>query len=1511
MSGWHKINDSPTVFVFVHGLLSNSAKCWTSDSGIFWPDLIAEDPRFKSPSIFLAEYHTSILSNDYGVHNCADEVFEQLKREDSSRNIPPINKDNIVFVTHSAGGIVTRYLLASYSDYFCEKNIGLCLYASPSFGSKWSSWLRPIAGIFNHKLAKELSWGSPLLENLDERFKQLLDTKKLSIVGMEACENMAPLRIPFIKNRFVEKASAYRYFPRIILIASSDHSSIVKPITRECQSHQVLLDFVIDKSLLKTQSEIQNRVSSNEESLPSDVFHLSSFSAELVDKKIEEEMDLLRKTRFFEECDRPTQVFKLAKRLVEGDLSGGANAARGRGLAWCARLLSPNEELEKAEECLKLANTLTTCPEIEIAKAFIFSKKGDKNAALNILAGINSPMSRTAGFMVVSNHDGSQAAIDWLKTSGINTTDLDPDGKYYLLEKQINLSQWEAARKTLEVLSNDDLNEAPALHHLIAMTHLLSVVPAELCSYVLTEIPFNAESFPLASDADSINVRRVAKACFIKAAKVVRQLNLIRSADKLEEYALWLELKDPDESEKGREKLEARLRNPESALRLVHLALQFGIELDLEIVKQEIERQKSLHGEITHDAAIARFSLAFIKETPEGTANYIEKHFKELSKYINKKVMRFAQIEMLAKAGLQGKAQEFLNILVEEGITEAEENRCKEIISRAEGTDPIEAQKELFKQTDSLADLGALVIELESKEKWDSLCEYGEIIFERTKSLQDAERFANALSNTQKTEQLVKFIKANASLMEQSQSLRMLFCWSLFDEGAFLEARTELANLNNDQGIQNYRALQINLGIALGDWNSLSAIVANDCAEKDNRSAQELLGAAQLSLCLGSHHAKELIFAAAAKGSDDAEVLASAYFYASSADWEDDEEVSKWIQKAAELSGDDGPVQMMTFRDFLDRKPEWDRRESETWKLLSQGKIPVFLAAKSLNKSLVQLMLFPAFANLTENDLRKKGCIPTFSGKRQLTPLKVGGSIGLDATALLTLSYLNLLEKALDVFDTVYLPHSTLAWLFEERKKASFHQPSRIRNAHKIQSLLATDVLMKFEASTVPDSVLSDQIGDELALLIAEAEKVRDNDDLQRIVVRPSPVHRVASLIDEEADLTAHADVLSNCQSIVDKLRQKGQITAEEEKKAKAYLQIQEKPWPNQPEISDGAILYLDDLAVTYFLQLGILEKLKTAGFKPIVSPRKVSETNELISYESISDQVIGAIEHIRTVTNSRIESGKIRLGRRPNMKGTEEQSIFTHPTGDIFTLAKNCDVVISDDRCINQHTNIDIGSELQTPIFTTLDFIDGLEFNGSITVEDRLEFRTKLRKAGYIFVPVSNKELEFHLDACQIQEDKLIETAELKAIRESILKVRMSSYLQLPQEAPWLNTVFQVFNQVLKGLWKADADFSSVRVRSNWLIDQLDMCGWAHSFGGAIGDNLVNTERGVQIISVLLPLVSAPPDVKEKYFSWVEDKVLARIKEQHPDLYSSIIDRVRILIANMADKDISEGGAM
>ena len=299
-----------------------------------------------------------------------------------------------------------------------------------------------------------------------------------------------------------------------------------------CRNHHAVVDGqheTYPADMLKEwkqthESEIQKRLSADLKSVQPDVFSNPYFPTALVDQKISDDVDLLRKSRFFIEFDSVRSSLALARRLVREELSGGSDALRSRALAWCVRFLF-TEELDEAEEYLKLSKTLGSCPEIEIADAFICSRKGDKSAALSALAIINTPISRSAALMVVAHHDGSQGAVDWLKTAGIDATDLDPEGKYILLTHQLQLAKWEAARKALDALSDDDLHEAPVLHHMMAITHLLSTVPTELRDVVLNQLPFEAAGFPLASDAAAIDARRVAHRSFIDAAEVAQQLN--------------------------------------------------------------------------------------------------------------------------------------------------------------------------------------------------------------------------------------------------------------------------------------------------------------------------------------------------------------------------------------------------------------------------------------------------------------------------------------------------------------------------------------------------------------------------------------------------------------------------------------------------------------------------------------------------------------------------------------------------------------------------------------------------------------------------------------------------------------------------------------------------------------------------------------------------------------------------------------------------------------------------
>ena len=1039
-----------------------------------------------------------------------------------------------------------------------------------------------------------------------------------------------------------------------------------------------------------------------------------------------------------------------------------------------------------------------------------------------------------------------------------------------------------------------------------AMAYLLNTVPLELRNSVLNQVPFEAASFAMDSEAKAIEARRTARSHFAAAAQAARELDCRRAATVPDRYALWLELEDWEHCDRGRQRLEERLGELESALYLVPLALQYGIPLELDKVEQEIERQIALQGEVSPDAASARLALAFIQGTPEAAANYIDLHFDTITSHADTVSVLYFQCKLLALGGKPKRAKGYLKRLQEEDISQAMESRLAIVMAKAEGGDTLEALKKLFRQTDSIVDLGALVTELETRRDLSTIIEYGEILFERTHYVRDAERLVNALHNEGKSAQAIELIESNCDFLPQSPNLQMCYSWSLYHEGELLEAQRELGKLDEDWEDEYYRHLQVNLAVALEDRDSLSVAITSGYRQTENRSAQELLRAAELFLSLNPRSAKRLLYAAAEKGNDDAQVLSRAYFLAVKAGWEVDAKIASWLQSAFDLSGEDGPLWSVTPSELLDMIPEWDRQEFNIRKQLNRGEAPMFFAAQLLNRSLIKLMLSPALANSAEHDLRRRIGVPAFSGQRGPTELVAGGKIGLDYTALLTLGFLGLLDKVFDAFSTVYVPHSTFAWLLEERQNASHHQPNEVKNAQLILDLLREGSLETVSHSTQADKKLIVEVGEDLATLIAEAEDIA-HEDRQRLVVRPNPVHRILSLGEEEADLTRHYPVLSSCQAIVRKLYDMGEIDESVEKNASAYLQQQEKPWPNQPEIAEKAILYLDNLSVHYLIHTGILEILCRLRFKLIVSPSQESESNAHIAYERFSEKVIDAIEDMSSVVRQGVDSGKVKIGKRRDIGNGDEQYLTDFQIAELFAIAEDCEATIADDRFFNQNGYIE-HKDVQASLYTTLDLLDTLVSAGQISDGVRQRCRTNLRRAGYYLVPLTEDELTVQLDAAEVKDGKVIERAHLRAIRESILHVRMNDWLQLPKEGVWLDTLFEVFVPVLRGLWRAGADIPSVEARSNWILDQVDVHGWTHRLDPENRENIIKSIRTRIIFKLITSLpADVPPDIRESYWTWVEKFVLNPVKDLEPDLYTEIVNLKRRQISELANTDITE----
>jgi hypothetical protein len=118
---WYRRSDIGTVLVFVHGVLSDSRSCWlskTEQTQEYWPRLIAGDELFKDVGIYLGGYYTAVDAGRYEIRNAADELRDALSRGGDSA---VLSNNRIIFICHSTGGIVVRYILINNTDHLLTK----------------------------------------------------------------------------------------------------------------------------------------------------------------------------------------------------------------------------------------------------------------------------------------------------------------------------------------------------------------------------------------------------------------------------------------------------------------------------------------------------------------------------------------------------------------------------------------------------------------------------------------------------------------------------------------------------------------------------------------------------------------------------------------------------------------------------------------------------------------------------------------------------------------------------------------------------------------------------------------------------------------------------------------------------------------------------------------------------------------------------------------------------------------------------------------------------------------------------------------------------------------------------------------------------------------------------------------------------------------------------------------------------------------------------------------------
>jgi hypothetical protein len=1516
-----------THVIFVHGLNGDNLEYWqVGDPPTFWPDWLAED--IEGTAVWSLGYPAAASkwqsSSAMALPDRATNILPELLDE------PRLQQGNIIFVCHSQGGLVIEETLRlmddrAGSDRRCEDFIRrvrrVAFLGSPFRGAGIASGLVVLGRVLPFRWHESVHG----LVRFDSHLRQLL-AWYVTFITTNKVESLVlreTLALPGWKGLFgpvVKADSADPGFPppHLIVPLDLDHDGLRQATSRRHPVYERLVSFVrrpmegahqrsaiieridgVGQALSQELGDVSADVKKLVAAIEMSTFDKSSVRNNdnaVVTAEAEKRVWAVRRSRFAVGYDTALEARRLHKDLTEGELLKAQRDVRRVALAWCARVLSATDP-DEAARFLNDADMLGAGDENVIAAAFIVAhRSGDTEAALAKIAPLTSSMARSASLIIATHNKPAEVSVDWFAKTTWDFDDLDGDGKFLLEQKRIEAGLIEDCLADAELVSEQDFEQTPMLLATVAAVNLAVALPEEFRPAVFAHQRFEIDDIILRGDATSMAHRRRAQKLYERAEQHFRSIGIPALADIAADYALWLGLLDPAGKVAARSQLEASMSDTRHALRRLPMALQFGIDIDLEEAERQIEAATAVSGSSSLEAAIGRFALARTKKAGD-LATYIGTHREQLTQYYTAEFILSVEIQALAKSGQVPVGRLKLGELAKAGVSEAAVSGLTRLLDEVEGADPVALREAQFHETGTLPDLMNLVEALKKQEDWTRLIPFAEALVERAATVPNATLYSEALYRDGRHEDVLRIAEKYPEFLDASQTLKSIVAWSHYQLGHLKEAK-EFAALLGGADRENALNLRANISIASGDWNAVNTVVEEEWAARESRNATELVQAGLLAQHIGSARSRDLITAAARMAPDNPEVLVACYNAATNSGWEDSSEIFQWLNAAIELSDENGPVQKFDLQQLLDMQPDWNEREGKAWEAIAAGSTPLFAAAHVLNQSLLGLFLTPALANLAERDPRRRGLVLAFSGVRRDVSIESTTSIVLDPTALLTLSFLGQLQTVIDEFERAVIPHTTLSWLLTEKQKIAVGQPSRVRAAQDLRRAVDAGLLTIFDGPTGIDGDLDRDVGADLAELLVAAKEATGASQ-QHLVVRPYPVHRPSSLMKETADLTRYEDCIVGTWEIVAALGAHGQLTAAEEKEATAYLEHHEPRWSNPPVIRKGAVLYLDGLAVTYLQHLGLLERLKAAGFAPIISKSDVSSADGLIRYSAFSAATQEAIELIRATLSSGIESGKVRLGASKEPPAEYTLALAQHPTNSLFHLAATADALVVDDRFFNQHAWFDIGTEKKVPILTSMDLIKHLVAKGRLDSSQHLDLLAKLRRAGFGLVPFASDELVSLLTLAPILDDQLVETAELKAIRESLLRLRMTDAVQLPQEHVWFDGFLVAFTRALRAQWNGEDTVMAARLKSNWIVGLFDIRGWAHRMAPD-GFNPAARYRAQLLMLMMLP--EAPEELREAYWSWLTDVVLNPIRQQSPGLFEDLVAGVSEHIASAVE---------
>lgn len=646
-------------------------------------------------------------------------------------------------------------------------------------------------------------------------------------------------------------------------------------------------------------------------------------------------------------------------------------------------------------------------------------------------------------------------------------------------------------------------------------------------------------------------------------------------------------------------------------------------------------------------------------------------------------------------------------------------------------------------------------------------------------------------------------------------------------------------------------------------------------------------------------------------------------------------------QMMSDAAAGRGPMKQMLFADAVAWMRERNLALSELNRKYGTGEIPVHLWVNQRGLTLVQLFQGIAAGNKNETDVGKQFRIMGRSGARLPYPTAFfdsssGWTLHLDVSTLILADYLGILDLLESQFRPIKISRHVVTSLIEQRDNLMPHQRSQLDNSRSIIKLFQDKKLRTFEGDTA-DGTLDKAI--DLIKTGLKPESGRGVTDTQVVNGESVPMNvtnlgeqlgdrmdAIASAVSNEGcavgflPLTSYnaegmvsleipvglRKVIVNARSIAQGLFDNGRISKQKFDESLESLGVEGiERSSTVPEIGSKIFLMPD---VEKVLEGSELLSAACDNFEVYADVSSIERASSQIDhYENLSeldssldvliDRINQGIEEGQyefiTLSDSHLEIEKKEKNFSPEIESALELLAFDIKDGDVIGI---------DDRSLTRHA-VRIQKETIAPLLGINEILQALLANGIIDEDAYFEYLMELRQSNYRYIPISPKEIRFHLDRADIKDNSVVETNGLRVLRQYASSCLLDKEFldlsnTLTSELPFVVQSAESSAVSIVETWKdEEVPSATAAIRANWILENLYIgrlgCLELISPGSELGyaEALGTDLCGLYVLGLMLHHDNffVPHIRRQEYFSWLYHRVVSTTAASSPDVVDAV----------------------